>query len=169
MTVAATTSYRCAAIPTELAIRIRTTLLDDCGNALSIWSSDGDGNPCRHCLRITHAGERLILFAYRPFDDGNGPYAETGPIFIHADPCERYAEDAGLPPTFASRRLTLRAYGRTERGSLSIVDAQVADAGEGAIQRALTELFSDERVAFVHVRNPAWGCYDFRIERPTPA
>lgn len=162
--IAATTSYRYAAIPTALAARIRTTLRDDDGNALSVWRSDDYGNPCRHCLRVTNPGERLILFAYSPFEDV-GPYAETGPIFIHADACERYADDSAFPPDFVSRPLTLRAYGRTERGALSIVSAEVSEPGPHAVHRSLTRLFTDERVAFVHVRNPAWGCYDFRIDR----
>lgn len=164
----ATASYHYLAIPTDLALRIRTTLRDDYGNALSVWRSDADGNPCRHCLRLTHPGERLILFAYRPFEEA-GPYAEIGPIFIHADACERYDAQSVFPPNFVSRALTLRAYGRTERGSLSIVDAQVSTPEPDAARRALERLFSNVDTSFVHVRSPAWGCYDFRIERNTPA
>lgn len=159
---AATQRFRYVAIPTELAVRIRSTLRDDFGNELRVWTSDAEGNPCRHCLRMTRLGERLILFTYRPFEE-SGPYAEIGPIFIHADACERYGGDAGFPEDFIARALTLRAYGKTERGNLSIVDAEVSRPG--ASSDVLTRLFLDERVTFVHARNPAWGCFDFRIDR----
>jgi hypothetical protein len=154
--------YRFIPLETSIAEKVRSTLRDDAGNQLSAWTSDSDGAPCRHCLRTTQRGERLILFAYRPFDE-SGPYAELGPIFVHAETCDRYDEHAGLPGDFATRPLTLRSYGATERGSLSIVDAVVAPPGEA--ETALERLFADGRAAFVHARNPAWGCFDFIVER----
>jgi len=140
-------NYRIIPVPAEFAHRIRTTLRDDAGNALSVWTSDSHGNPCRSCLRVTHPGERLILCAYTPFES-TGPYVESGPIFIHADACDGYDPSAGS----------------TERGILSIVAAEVAPAGAAA--PALARLFGDPRASFVHARNPSWGCYDFRLERP---
>jgi hypothetical protein len=59
--------------------------------------------------------------------------------------------------------LTLRAYGESDRAPLGIVDAAVASPQER--DAALERFFADPRTAFVHVRNPAWGCYDFAIER----
>ncbi len=159
---ATTLPYRYAAIPTEVAQRIRATLRDDFGNALHLWTSDADGNPCRHCLRMTSPGDRLILFAYRPFAE-SGTYAEIGPIFIHTDRCERYSPSSGFPEDFLGRALTLRAYGTTGPGNLWIVDAEVSQPGYA--HSVLTKLFADEHVQFVHARNPAWGCYNFRIER----
>lgn len=35
----------------------------------------------------------------------------------------------------------------------------------GKPEATIRELFANARVQFVHVRNPAWGCYDFRVER----
>jgi hypothetical protein len=156
-------NYRIIPVPAEFAHRIRTTLRDDAGNALSVWTSDSHGNPCRSCLRVTHPGERLILCAYTPFES-TGPYVESGPIFIHADACDGYDPSAGFPEDFLGRDLTLRSYGSTERGILSIVAAEVAPAGAAA--PALARLFGDPRASFVHARNPSWGCYDFRLERP---
>ncbi len=161
---AAAQRFRYAAIPTEVAQRIRSTLRDDFRNELRVWISDAEGNPCRHCLRMTRPGDRLILFAYRPFAT-SGPYAETGPIFIHADACARYDGRSGFPEDFTVRALTLRAYGNTERGDISIVDAEVSQPG--CASQGLTRLFAAERVQFVHARNQAWGCYDFRIDRAT--
>ncbi len=148
--------YSIRPIPGEVADRIRRTLLDDFGNSLIVWESDSPA-PCRHCLRIAPAGERLLVFAYRPFS-GSGPYAEVGPIFIHADACETYDEPDRFPPDFAQRTLTMRGY--NERGSIEA--AELSAPGEP--EASLGLLFSDERVRFVHVRNPAWGCYDFQVD-----
>ena len=149
--------YSIRPIPSDVADRIRRTLRDDFGNSLTVWESDSPA-PCRHCLRIADAGERLIVFAYRPFS-GTGPYAEVGPIFIHADACEAYDEPDQFPPDFNQRTLTMRGY----NASGTIETAELSAPGQA--EASLGRLFSDERVRFVHVRNPAWGCYDFLVDR----
>ena len=42
--------------------------------------SDGDGVPCRHCLKDVAVGEDYLVLAYRPFQVLQ-PYAETGADF----------------------------------------------------------------------------------------
>jgi Protein of unknown function (DUF1203) len=145
-------------IEQDVVDRVRGTLRDDHGNGLEVWTADSDGNPCRSCLRLTPAASRLILFAHRPFTTG-GPYAETGPVFIHAEPCARYKRTGEFPPDFRARTLTFRAYDTQGR----IHDATVADGVDA--ERILQRLFATDEVAVVHVRNPVWGCYDFRVER----
>ncbi|MBR7560245.1 DUF1203 domain-containing protein, partial [Mycobacterium tuberculosis] len=61
--------------------------------------SDGDGTPCRHCLQNVKAGDKYLILSHRPFPAPQ-PYAETGPIFLHAEACERYAETADMPDMF---------------------------------------------------------------------
>lgn len=156
-TSVAVTTYRHSGIPREVASRVRETMRDEFGNELFVWEHEA-GAPCRQCLRISRPGEPLILFAYRPFETHN-PYAEVGPVFIHAHACETYADQEQFPADFAARTLTLRAY--DERGW--IVDGVVATPE--AREAALARLFALDGVRFVHVRNPGWGCYDFRIER----
>jgi Protein of unknown function (DUF1203) len=150
--------FRYLPVDDDLVRRVRTTLQDDYGNALEVWTSDCEGNPCRSCLRLTPAGSRLILFAHRPITSG-GPYAETGPVFIHAEACASYDRPLEFPPEFRTRTLTFRAYDTRGR----IDDATVAHAVDA--DRVLERLFTPDDVAVVHVRNPAWGCYDFRVER----
>jgi hypothetical protein len=152
------TTFRYLPIDDALAHRIRATMLDDHGNALHVRVSDGDGNPCRSCLRLTESGSRLILFALRPFTT-DGPYAETGPVFIHAEECASYADIDRFPEEFRARRLTFRAY--DTRGDIH--DATVAEGADA--EAVLQRLFANGDVAEVHVRNPAWGCYDFRVVR----
>jgi hypothetical protein len=146
------------AMPTAQAIDVRTAMRDGFGNSLSPLISDGSG-PCRHCLRYAGSGERLLLLSYRPFTKA-GPYQEVGPVFVHADSCERFPSDGGFPADFSARPLVLRPYDAND----NIQDSQIfADAG-GAERTALT-LLENPAVAYVHARSRTRGCYMFRIER----
>ncbi|MDQ6767125.1 MAG: DUF1203 domain-containing protein [Candidatus Eremiobacteraeota bacterium] len=149
--------YAVKAIPTDVAVRVRQTLTDDFGNRLSVSASDACA-PCRHCLRLSVPGEPLILFAYRPFETP-GPYAEIGPVFIHAESCPAYADRERFPGDFRTRVLTMRGY--NEGGTIETAELSAAGDPDATLER----LLSDERVRFVHVRNPAWGCYDFQVDR----
>jgi len=150
------TEFRIVPLAVDLADRIRQTLADEFGNRLAVWETDSV--PCRLCLQRTKPGEPVILFAHRPFDF-TGPYAEVGPIFIHARACERYSDSNLFPPDFADRMLTMRGYNADGR----IETAELSERGNP--EATIGKLFANARVQFVHVRNPAWGCYDFRVER----
>ena len=54
--------------------------------------SDGGDNPCRHCLREIEKGKDMLVLTHRPFGNVQ-PYAESGPIFLCAEACERVFED----------------------------------------------------------------------------
>ncbi|HEV3089419.1 MAG TPA: DUF1203 domain-containing protein [Candidatus Elarobacter sp.] len=153
------TTFRYIPIDDATVRAVRETLRDAHGNALHVRESNDDGAPCRSCLRITPRGTRLILFAYQPFTT-SGPYAETGPVFVHADAaeCEPY-RSSEFPEDFRSRSLVFRAYD----ASGAIHDATLA-AGADA-EETLARFFADPAVERVHVRNPAWGCFDFAVER----
>lgn len=58
----------------------------------------GMANPCRHCLELIADGEDKLVLAHRPFA-ALQPYAETGPIFLHARQCSRY-DGESLPAWF---------------------------------------------------------------------
>jgi hypothetical protein len=131
---------------------------DDYGNDLSAEVDDGTG-PCRHCLEYAKPGDRLILFSYRPFEEP-ALYQEVGPVFIHADGCERYAGSEMIPPAFAARPLILRPY----TSEHAIADSQViAEAGHAP--EVAAAMFENPDVAYLHVRSVSRGCYLFRIER----
>jgi hypothetical protein len=142
-------------IPDDFAARMRSSGADDFGHRIEQISSEG-GDPCRSCLRLSRAGEVLLLASYRPLPD-TSPYAEVGPIFLHRDPCPPFAGD--FPEAFANRRLVVRAYDR--RGW--IADALVAEPG-GAMEAARAFLQSYE-IAEVHVRHMSYTCFDFKIVR----
>ncbi|MGZ3548382.1 MAG: DUF1203 domain-containing protein [Vulcanimicrobiaceae bacterium] len=117
-----------------------------------------DTGPCRSCLRYSDEPEPFILMSYRPLADRN-PYAEIGPIFVHANACEPYSRLDAFPETFSSRPLVLRAY--DHKGF--IATAEVAAAGDAP--RIAAGFLSDPNIAEVHVRHISYTCYDFKIVR----
>lgn len=150
------TALRYRPLDDDVVRRVRETLRDPHGNTLDVRVAGGDGSPCRACLRLTPRGTRLILFAHQPSPDG-GPYAEVGPVFIHADACEPYRETGVFPGDFRPRTLVFRAY---DAGG-EIADAALARGA--AAEGVLARLFDERGVVRVDVRNPAWGCFDFSV------
>lgn len=140
-------------IPEEIANEARETLRDRFGHTLQIVR---DKAPCRVCLRISQEPEDFILLSYQPLPDA-GPYAEIGPIFVHARRCSPYSDVEAFPQDFAERRLILRAYG----GDGRIVDATVAEPGKAPARAA--ELLSRDDVVEIHARHESYTCFDFKI------
>jgi hypothetical protein len=146
------------AMPTAEAQRVRASMRDEFGNRLVPQISDGSG-PCRHCLRYATPGDPLLLFSYKPFETPS-PYQEVGPVFLHADGCERFPSDGGFPADFSQRPLVLRPYDSAD----NIQNSQVlADAGDA--ESAARALLANPAVAYVHARSRTRGCFMFRIER----
>lgn len=136
--------------------RIRRNGHDDFGNRLVAGAAEA-GQPLRCCLTLSGEGEQIALIAYRPSPLG-GPYAEVGPVFIHAAACPGYTGD-GFPPDFRERRAVLRPY--DAQGQM--LAGLVAEPGtsEGEVER----LLDDPTVALVHVRNLVAGCWNFSVRR----
>jgi hypothetical protein len=122
------------------------------------------GYPCRHCLGEIAAGEDYLTLAYRPFPTLQ-PYAETGPIFLHAEACTRYAACEILPPMLTGPDYILRGYGADDR----IVYGTGAVTPTAAIATRAASLLTDPGIAYVHVRSARNNCYQCRIERGTDA
>lgn len=134
------------------------------GNLPERAISDGQGNPCRHCLQMIDEGEEFLVLSYRPFNDAQ-PYAEQGPIFLHAKPCQAYHSksnsDRALPPVLEdSPRYLLRGYDENERivyGSGAITDTnQICETAD--------RLLAQEKITFVHVRSATNNCWQARID-----
>ncbi len=123
-------AFRISAIPPETLDRIRAAGQDDLGNSLQIFVDEEGGSPLRCCLRPATAGERLMLIAYRPFRRP-GPYAEVGPVFIHAGRCAGYDTPEQYPPGFRDwPTLIFRPYhfdGRMAYPALAMVEGRHAE------------------------------------------
>ncbi len=123
--------------------------------------SDGNGVPCRHCLGNVGAGEPFLTLAYRPFPAPQ-PYAELGPVFIHAEACPAHPPEAGLPARErrGSGRI-LRGYGADDR----IVYGTGKVVANADIEAEAAAILSRPEVAYVHMRSATNNCFTLRIDR----
>lgn len=122
--------------------------------------SDGNGNPCRHCLSEIAEGETYLILAHRPFSEAQ-PYAEQGPVFLHADPCEAYGETGKVPKMFLEwDQLLIRGYGADDR--IVYGSGQVVETSNMA--EAARDLFGRGGISYIHVRSASNNCFQCRIE-----
>lgn len=158
------TGLRFIAMPSETARGFHEGLPDAHGQPPERHVSDGSGNPCRHCLSDIAEGEPFLILAWRPFPAPQS-YAETGPIFLHAENCERHGEAEGMPAMFLEReRFLLRGYGLDDR--IVYGTGQLAAAGD--LTQAAVALLDRPEVAYLHVRSAGYNCYQCRIEKAPP-
>ncbi len=151
-------------IPTETVRRYQAGGPDANGQPPEHAVSDGDGNPCRHCLRFIQAGRGMLILAHRPFPAPQ-PYAELGPVFLCADACDAPADRAAVPAILTSPDYILRGYGMDDR----IVYGTGAVVPTDRIEPEAEARLNDPRVAYVHVRSARNNCYQLRIDRASAA
>lgn len=154
-------ALRYSGMPSYLAAAYRAGAPDANGQVPERRVSDGDGVPCRHCLGNVAEGEDYLILAYRPFP-GPQPYAELGPVFIHAGACPAYDPARGLPEreSRGSGRI-LRGYGPDDR----IVYGTGIVVGNGEIEDRAAAILGRPDVAYVHMRSAANNCFTLRIDR----
>ena len=152
-----TSSFRIVPLPTEIADAARRAVNAGAADHALITVDEPGSAPCRHCLRWAQPGERVILFPYAAIPSGQ-PYSETGPIFVHANECQRYSAANEYPAGFRNGRV-FRAYD----SNYNIIDAQIVNGNEPEI--AIESLFQNPDTAFVDVRSVTRGCFTFRVQR----
>ncbi|HOX70804.1 MAG: DUF1203 domain-containing protein [Dokdonella sp.] len=146
-------------IAQEEVLRFRHRGLDANGQSPLIRRSEGGRNPCRHCLGLIAEGSEMLVLCYRPFASIQ-PYAESGPIFLHAASCDRYASDR-LPDWFASLDPALvRGYGADDW--ICYETARVVRGAE--LTAACESILDNPEVAYVHVRSK-YNCFQCRVDR----
>ena len=145
-------------ILTQTVRAYQSGALDANGQMPERHVSDGDGNPCRHCLRMIPEGAPMLVLAHRPFPAPQ-PYAEVGPIFLCAEPCEAGGGEA-LPEVLKSPSYILRGYGPNDR----IVYGTGAVVATDNLQAEAAARLADPRVAYLHVRSARNTCFQVRID-----
>jgi hypothetical protein len=142
--------------------------LDDAGRAPRLVTDDEGGSPLRCCLRLSRPGESVALVSYAPLrrwaqerDIDAGAYDETGPVFIHTEPCGGRV-DSGYPAELRGTPRMLRAYS-TDGRILQGVQVQPDDNAESLLE----DLLADPKVAVVHGRAVDFGCFTFEAHRRT--
>ncbi|HET7286975.1 MAG TPA: DUF1203 domain-containing protein [Pyrinomonadaceae bacterium] len=152
-----TPSFQIVPLSTEIANTARRVAKAGAADHAVITVDSPESSPCRHCLRWAEPGERVVLFPYTAIPAGQ-PYSETGPIFVHADECQRYSATNEYPADFRNGRV-FRAYD----SNYNIIDAQVVDGSEPEV--VIESLLQNPDTAFVDARSVTRGCFTFRVQR----
>ena len=152
-----TSTFHIIPLPTEIADAARRVVNAGSADHALITVDSPGSSPCRHCLRWAQPGERVILFPYAAIPSGH-PYSETGPIFVHANECQRYGATNEYPVDFRNGRV-FRAYD----SNYKIIDAAVVNGSEPEV--VIESLFQNPDTAFVDVRSVTHGCFTFRVQR----
>ena len=152
-----TANFQIIPLPTEIADAARRAAKAGAADHAVVTVDSPESSPCRHCLRWAEPGERVVLFPYTAIPTGQ-PYSETGPIFVHADECQRYSATNEYPADFRNGRV-VRAYDL----NYNIIDAQVVNGSEPEV--VIESLFQNPDTAFVDVRSVTRGCFTFRVLR----
>ena len=152
-----TSNFRIVPLPTEVANAARQATTAGVPDHAVITADSPTGYPCRHCLRWAKVGEHVILFPYASIPPGR-PYSESGSIFVHAEPCERYGATEQYPADFRGSRV-LRGYSSND----DMIDAAVVS--DNNPEPVIERLLQNPETAFLQARSLTRGCYTFRIER----
>lgn len=146
-------------IATDEVERLRGGGPDANGQPALRRKAEGLANPCRHCLGLIAEGDSKLVLAWRPFE-GVHPYAESGPIFLHAGACARYDSEV-LPGWFDFMDPAIvRGYGDDDW--IRYDTGRVVPGPE--IGKACRTILADETVRYVHVRSK-FNCFQCRVDR----
>lgn len=150
---------------TATAEHLRSGAPDAYGNPAERKISDGIGVPCRCCMKLVGKGEPYLVAAWRPFIKTHA-YAETGPVFLHAEPCTNQpVKQDQLPGFLESPDYILRGYDADEQtiyGTGGVVKLS-------AIPARLEELLASPGVEAVHIRSSRNNCYHCKAVRGAEA
>jgi hypothetical protein len=149
--------FRVEAIPAAALDMFRGTRRDEGDNVVLERVDDEGGSPLRCCLTEATPGERLLLLAYTP-PGVTGPYAERGPVFVHAARCAGYPDVYTYPVGLAHRAQIVRTYDHAG----NMATATVVPDGVAA-EAELTKVLARPDIRVAHVRNIAAGCYNFAV------
>jgi hypothetical protein len=153
------TTIRAHAIPQDRMAAIWRVGQDERGNPLQPHRS-AEAFPLRCCLTRSGPDTEIALISFSAMDRPL-PWAEAGPVFVHADPCEGYA-DASLPADLRTGPRVLRPY-RAD-GSMDYSGITVVEAGTD-LEPVLSRLLEDPVRHEVHVRSHPAQCYTYRVTR----
>lgn len=154
------TNIRYTGVATDELAEVLRSGVDHGGNPIEPFVDDvgGSGRPLRCCLTDSQVGDRIALIAWSPFP-WQGPYAEVGPIFVHANPCDGAVTEDALPADLDDRAMVLRPYGHDRK--IAYHRVQHLPVG-GSLMAELAALLAEDDVDFVHGRNVTGGCFSFQ-------
>lgn len=145
--------------PTRLQ-RMRDHSADETGNPWKLRPATG-GEPLRCCLTRAHPNEDIALITYSPWTRPD-PWAETGPVYVHHDPCPGYPTPDRYPPAFLASPAMLNPFDHTGARAYDHITWLHPDDDHEAAARLI---LAQPDVAFLHVRSAVAGCFTFEITR----
>jgi len=152
-------TFRCIAIRTDEAVRLRRATIDDFGHAIQRLDLDRT-YPCRHCLREASGKTGMLLLSYQT-PEPKSVYGQPTAVFLCAGDCERFERSDTIPDIVRNRLVSLRAF----RGDgMMIYDANElveADGHDAAVRR----IFARDDVAYINAHTAKPGCLLCHIER----
>lgn len=152
-------SFRAVAIPTEMAETVRSTMKSPKYGFPAHREVAAGRAPCRHCLELVRLSEEeLILFTMDAFHGLDVP-PSPGPVYIHAERCNRYQGSGVIPEVYRGRLLTLEAFGAERK---LVAEVRTTDSNE---EKFAFELLQNSAVEYINVRSTEAGCFLFRLER----
>lgn len=152
------TELRVTAIDPSRLAAVRAAGKDEHGNEFRPYGALG-WEPLRCCLRVAGEGERIALISYAAFT-AQSPWAEVGPVYVHADDCGGYPDSSQLPAELRTGPHILRSYHADE--TLDYDDIEYVPGGQD-IEPMLRELVERPNVALVHVRAARTQCFIYEV------
>lgn len=147
-------------IPTDTVRNLQNGQKDANGHLPERHIADETGLPCRHCLKEVSMGDEYLILSYKPFESTQ-PFAERGPIFLHAKACNTYEDTENLPAMYSPDSSTLmRGYDRHER----IVYGTGEVVKNTEIETTAKKILNTDRVKFIHARSATNNCFQYRID-----
>ena len=158
MSAIATNRFVVKALPLEVAAYVREKGRDPkWGHPALTQLATGFG-PCRLCLRTFREGEEMRTLFTHDSHAGVGEFPQPGPVYIHADDCDRFAGD-GFPPDLRALKLTFEGVAAGPR----VVALERTDGGD--VENVIERLLALPGVDYVNVRNTEAGCFVARVDR----
>ncbi len=157
------TQFKIIPLSKEYAAAIRQSGKDHFGHSVIETVATGKG-PCRVSLKPFVKGvDKRLLLSHSPFEIDNA-FNQPGPIFIHSNEVEEYADVHRFPPEIKADKhsfpLTLIGYSNDQR----MVFTQLV--GDDDVDQLIPAIFdAHPGILYLHARNAEAGCYICRIER----
>jgi len=152
-------SFRCVAIRTEEAVRLRRATRDDFGHPIQRIDLDRS-YPCRHCLREASASSGMLLLSYQT-PKPKSVYGQPTAIFMCVADCERFREPDAIPDIVRNRLVSFRAF---RSDGLMIYDANEIVEGNEHIA-AVRRILARDDVAYINAHTAKAGCHLCHVER----
>jgi len=153
-------SFQIHALPTEPFQPLFTLSAQELAEvqATRMIADAKPGYPCRVSLADAEVGETVILVNYE-HQPADSPYRSTHAIFIREHAQQAFPEREEVPEVLQTRLISIRAFDENHY----MVNAQVVDGSH--LHDAITAMFRDPGVAYLHLHNAKPGCFAAQVTR----